>query len=113
MSKKKRNESGSEVEKLETVNESTKLENSDTEETVESAETDLGSETTEQPETYYEPTFTEVKTMISLYNRNNYPVTLLLSDNSELVLSPQQKTEPMEASLVVELPSGVVQMQAN
>ena len=30
-----------------------------------------------------------------LYNRNDYPVTINLTDGSQLVLSPRQKTEPI------------------
>lgn len=53
----------------------------------------------------------QVNTMetVKLYNRNPFPVVLQLTDGSELVLSPNQRSEPINKSLIAELPAGVLQ----
>lgn len=50
--------------------------------------------------------------MARLYNRNDYPVTLNTTDGNQLVLSPRQKTEPLEAHLLIEseFPSGIIKI---
>ena len=50
--------------------------------------------------------------MARLYNRNDYPVTLNTTDGNQLVISPRQKTEPLEAHLLIEseFPSGIIKI---
>lgn len=58
-------------------------------------------------------TYTQVA-MARLYNRNDYPVTLDTTDGNQLVLSPRQKTEPLEAHLLIEseFPSGIIKIES-
>lgn len=50
--------------------------------------------------------------MARLYNRNDYPVTLNTTDGNQLVISPRQKTEPLEAHLLIEseFPTGIIKI---
>lgn len=118
MSKKKNNQVD-EIETTETDVENTEndVETTDTVKTTEDVVTNVGSteddvETTdvetpppvtpvtEGPDTNFnyvgnnmanEETYSKAH----LYNRNDYPVTITLTDGSQLVLSPRQKTEPI------------------
>lgn len=115
MSKKKNNQVD-EIETPETDVENTEndVETTDTVKTTEDVVTNVGSteddmettdvETTppvtEGPDTNFnyvgnnmanEETYSKAH----LYNRNDYPVTITLTDGSQLVLSPRQKTEPI------------------
>lgn len=69
-------------------------------ETSEVANTDVDTYVAEEPDTNFnyvgnnmanEETYSKAH----LYNRNDYPVTINLTDGSQLVLSPRQKTEPI------------------
>lgn len=105
MSKKKNNQVD-EIETPETDVENTEndVETTDTvkttEDDVETTDVETTPTVTEGPDTNFnyvgnnmanEETYSKAH----LYNRNDYPVTITLTDGSQLVLSPRQKTEPI------------------
>lgn len=108
MSKKKNNQVD-EIETPETDVENTEndVETTDTVKTTEDVVTDVGTTDVETTPTVTEGPDTnfnyvgnnmaneETYSKAHLYNRNDYPVTITLTDGSQLVLSPRQKTEPI------------------
>lgn len=126
MSKKRKNVSEEGV--TEEVNTETEVSDTETEDTTEDTPEETTAETaisetlirneghttmaTEENGVATANTAYEQVAMARLYNRNDYPVTLNTTDGNQLVLSPRQKTEPLEAHLLIEseFPSGIIKI---
>ena len=122
MSKKRKNVSEGVTEETEDVTETEEVEDT-SEETAEDTFETLGETQPKQNEGHTtmaneenvglaKATNYEQVAMARLYNRNDYPVTLNTTDGNQLVLSPRQKTEPLEAHLLIEaeFPSGIIKI---
>ena len=124
MSKKRKNVS---EEGVEEVNTETAVSDTETEDTTEDTSEETTAEeaisetlirnegttmATEENGVATANTSYEQVAMARLYNRNDYPVTLNTTDGNQLVLSPRQKTEPLEAHLLIEseFPSGIIKL---
>lgn len=125
MSKKRKNVSEEGV--TEEVNTETEVSDTETKDTTEDTPEETTAETaisetlirnegitmaTEENGVATANTSYEQVAMARLYNRNDYPVTLNTTDGNQLVLSPRQKTEPLEAHLLIEseFPSGIIKI---
>lgn len=120
MSKKRKNVSDTEVtsetetsEDTETSDVTTELDTNETTLSDTSLSQNEGNTMANEDNVGSASTYTQVA-MARLYNRNDYPVTLDTTDGNQLVLSPRQKTEPLEAHLLIEseFPSGIIKIES-